>query len=84
MYHSLGFNSPKKAAPFSGATILQEANGGKSGLGKKGAALAEGAAQVGSRNTKEEGRNHWLRPLCLPLKLHLPGQSRGAGEGAQS
>jgi len=31
----------------------------KSGL-VKDVALAEGAAQVGSRITKEEGRNHWV------------------------
>jgi len=57
----------KKSGPITEATILKEAIGGKSGLGKKGAALAEGAAQVGSRTTKEEGRNHWLYGLFAAL-----------------
>jgi len=51
----------------------------KSGLVKKDAALAEGAAQVGSRITKEEGRNHWVfaASLSCHVKLHLPSQSGG-------
>ena len=78
-------DSDKKEAPNFGATFEKRLMVGKSGLAKKNAALAEGAARVdGSKTKNEEGQNHWCNGLfpgstrctcrAKPLLVREPGQ----------